>query len=147
LKQAGLPVTSNIPISGVAPAETDSGDYHRLIDLGDDAYTQGRPHPMIDPSVRDQALSDTLNDPKVGVVLLDVVLGYGGHPDPAGHIANFLGQHSAGGRLIIASVTGTDEDPQNRRMQIEKLERVGVKVAPSNADAVALALNGLSQRL
>jgi FdrA protein len=77
---------------------------------------------------------------------LDVVLGYGGHPDPAGHIADFLGQRSADGRLIIASVTGTDDDPQHRRTQVEKLERVGVKVAPSNADAVSMALNGLSQR-
>ncbi|MGI9493210.1 MAG: acyl-CoA synthetase FdrA, partial [Geminicoccaceae bacterium] len=101
-----------------------------------------RPHPMIDPSVRDQALSDALNDPKVGVVLLDVVLGYGGHPDPAGHIADFLGQHAGHGRLIVASVTGTDDDPQNRQSQIEKLERVGIKVAPSNADAVSMALMG-----
>jgi len=146
MKRADLPVASNTPISGVATVECGMNDYHRLIDLGDDTYTQGRPHPMIDPSVRDQALSDTLNDPKVGVVLLDVVLGYGGHPDPAGHLANFLKEHSADGRLIIASVTGTDGDPQNRGMQIEKLERVGVKVAPSNADAVSLALNGLNQR-
>ena len=146
MKRAGLPVASNIPISGVVSADAEHGDRHRLIDLGDDAYTQGRPHPMIDPSVRDQALSDTLGDPKVGVVLLDVVLGYGGHPDPAGHIADFLGRHSADGRLIIASVTGTDADPQHRRSQVDKLERVGVKVAPSNADAVSMALNGLSQR-
>ena len=60
---------------------------HRLLDLGDDRYTQGRPHPMIDPAVRDQPLADALADPKVGVVLMDVVLGYGGHDDPAGHLA------------------------------------------------------------
>lgn len=146
MKKADLQIASNVPIPGVAGAGSVIGDLHRLIDLGDDDYTQGRPHPMIDPSVRDQALADALGDPKVGVVLLDIVLGYGGHPDPAGHIADFLNRHAADGRLIVASVTGTDDDPQNRSAQVEKLERVGVKVAPSNADAVSLALNGLSRR-
>lgn len=146
MKKADLPIASNAPIPGVAELVPGAIDGHRLIDLGDDDYTQGRPHPMIDPSVRDQALADALGDPKVGVVLLDVVLGYGGHPDPAGHVADFLELHAADGRLIVASVTGTDDDPQQRRAQIEKLERVGVKVAPSNAGAVSLALNSLSQR-
>ena len=146
MRIAGLPVVSNVPISGVGEAQSGLGDRHQLIDLGDDTYTRGRPHPMIDPSVRDQALSDALNDPKVGIVLLDVVLGYGSHPDPAGHLASFLERYSASGRLIIASVTGTDDDPQDRRAQTEKLERVGVKVAPSNADAVLMALHGLRQQ-
>ncbi len=146
MKKAGLNVASNVPIPGVVENKPDVRDHHRLIDLGNDDYTQGRPHPMIDPSVRDQALSEALNDPKVGVILLDVVLGYGSHLDPAGHIATFLKQHSEEGRLIVASVTGTDADPQSRKAQVEKLERIGVKVALSNADAVSLAVTGLRQR-
>ena len=146
MKKAHLQVASNVPVAGVARIGTEAPDVHRLIDLGDDDYTKGRPHPMIDPSVRDQALADALNAPKVGVVLLDVVLGYGGHHDPAGHLADFLKQRSSDGRLIVASVIGTDDDPQDRRAQVEKLQRVGVKVAPSNADAVSLAVNGLSHR-
>ena len=146
MRDAGLAVGSNVPIAGVAALGGEDGDLHRLIDLGDDGYTRGRPHPMIDPSVRDQPLAEALADPRVGVVLLDLVLGYGGHADPAGHLAGFLQERSADGRLIVASVTGTDDDPQIRSHQVQKLERVGVKVAPSNADAVALALNGLRQR-
>jgi succinyl-CoA synthetase alpha subunit len=146
MKRAGFAVSSNVPISGVAMIGREIGDVHRLIDLGHDDYTQGRPHPMIDPSVRDQPLAAALNDPKVGVVLLDVVLGHGGHPDPAGHLAAFLKQRSSDGRLIVASVTGTDNDPQCRSTQVEKLASIGVKVAHSNADAVAFALNGLSRR-
>ncbi|MEC8888839.1 MAG: hypothetical protein VYD76_05785 [Pseudomonadota bacterium] len=40
----------------------------------------------------------------------------------------------------MASVTGTDEDPQVRARQVSVLERAGVVVAPSNADAAELAL-------
>ncbi len=146
MKRAGLAPASNVPIAGIANIKSEGGSGHQLIDLGDDDYTQGRPHPMIDPSVRDQALADALSDPKVGVVLLDVVLGYGGHLDPAGHVAAFLEEHDTGGRLIVASVVGTEGDPQQLGTQIAKLERAGVEVAPSNADAVSLALNGLSRR-
>lgn len=146
LKKAGLSIASNVPIAGVQRIAPDVHGIHQLIDLGDDDYTQGRPHPMIDPSVRDQTLADALHDSDVGVVLLDLVLGYGSHLDPAGHIAALLEQHAADGRLIIASVIGTDQDPQSRAAQVAKIERVGVKVAPSNADAVALALNSLSRR-
>ena len=144
--KAKLRVASNVPIPGASSLEGDLEDHHRLIDLGDDDYTLGRPHPMIDPSIRDQALAEALRDQNVEVVLLDVVLGYGSHPDPAGHIADFLKRHAADGRLIVASVIGTDQDPQNRRAQVDKLERVGVKIAPSNADAVALALQRLRTR-
>lgn len=146
MKKAGLKIASNVPIPGAGRLDANTEENHRLIDLGDDEYTQGRPHPMIDPSVRDQALSEALRDPRVGVVLLDIVLGYGSHRDPAGHVANFLKDRAADGRLIVASVTGTEQDPQQVTAQIQKLERVGVKVAPSNADAVSLAISRLSQR-
>ncbi|MEM8949077.1 MAG: acyl-CoA synthetase FdrA [Pseudomonadota bacterium] len=146
MRDAGLAIASNVPISGISSLDVEKESRHCLIDLGDDQYTQGRPHPMIDPVVRDQPLGEALNDPKVGVILIDVVLGYGGHHDPAGHLADALTNFSAEGRLIVASVTGTDDDPQNRASQVAKLERVGVKVAPSNAEAVMVAIDGLNRR-
>ncbi len=146
MRDAGLEVASNVPVGGAAPLGDDRPNTHSLLDLGDDRYTLGRPHPMIDPAVRDQPLADALADPKVGVILLDLVLGHGGHHDPAGHLAEALTALSAEGRLIVASVTGTDDDPQMRARQVEKLERIGVKVARSNADAARLAIDGLGRR-
>jgi succinyl-CoA synthetase alpha subunit len=135
---AGASVSSNVPVPGAA-ALTRAPAGHALIDLGDDQFTRGRPHPMIEPAVRDAPLAAALADPNVGVVLLDVVLGYGAHPDPAGHLAQALSSRREGVALV-ASVTGTDADPQPRREQVRKLEAAGVVVADSNADAAALAL-------
>jgi FdrA protein len=75
----------------------------------------------------------------VGLILLDVVLGYGGHPDPAGHLAAFLARRQ-GRPVIVASVTGTDADPQPRDAQLQKLADAGVIVANSNADAAEAAI-------
>jgi FdrA protein len=135
---AGIPVSSNVPVPGAA-ALTGAPAGHAMIDLGDDQFTRGRPHPMIEPAVRDAPLAAALADPNVGVVLLDVVLGYGAHPDPADHLAQALSGRRDG-VAIVASVTGTDADPQPRREQVRKLEAAGVVVADSNADAAALAL-------
>jgi FdrA protein len=111
----------------------------RIIDLGADEYTRGRPHPMIDPGVRDDMLRAALADPAVAVVLVDLVIGYGAHDDPAGHLAQVLGRPSAGAP-VIASVTGTRLDPQNLAAQAARLSQAGVIVAPSNAHACELAL-------
>jgi succinyl-CoA synthetase alpha subunit len=145
-REAGQAVASNAPIPGVAKlAETNGGPTggHAMIDLGADEHTQGRPHPMIDPSVRDKALHDALADPNVAVVLLDLVLGFGAHGDPAGHLAQTLQGRPAqgldGGPIIVASVTGTEADPQPRAAQVATLEAAGVLVAPSNAQAAELA--------
>jgi FdrA protein len=135
---AGMPVSSNVPVPGAA-ALNGAPAGHALIDLGDDQFTRGRPHPMIEPAVRDAPLASALADANVGVVLLDVVLGYGAHSDPAGHLAQALAGRDDG-VAIVASVTGTDADPQPRREQVEKLEAAGVMVADSNADAAALAV-------
>jgi succinyl-CoA synthetase alpha subunit len=136
----GLAVTSNAPIPGVARTDG-SGKTHSMIDLGADEYTSGRPHPMIDPGVRDQAMRRALESAHVGVVLVDVVIGYGAHADPAGHLAGVIAGHPSNDTpTIIASVIGTEDDPQRRGAQIAKLEAVGVLVAPCNADAAALAL-------
>ena len=140
-RQAGLAVASNVPTPGASPMIGTNGG-HLMIDLGDDEFTRGRPHPMIEPAVRDRPLADALADPAVGVILLDVVLGLGAHPDPAGHLASVLAG-SRHGPLLLASVTGTDRDPQPRSEQVSKLAEVGVIVADSNADAAMMALTAI----
>jgi FdrA protein len=139
LRAAGEAVTSNAPVPGVAPP---GGAGHTLLDLGDDAYTRGKPHPMIDPTVRDAAVIEALGDIDVGVVLADVVIGYGAHRDPAGHLAGVLAAHRPD-TIVIASVTGTEGDPQVRSAQTAKLKAAGVHVAPTNADAAAWALSAI----
>jgi FdrA protein len=109
---------------------------YRLIDLGDDEYTRGRPHPMIEPELRNEHIAKALKDKSVGVILLDVVIGYGAHADPAGLLVDVL---KKGRKLVIASVTGTEDDPQVYSKQVRKLERSGVIVAESNAQAARIA--------
>jgi hypothetical protein len=100
---------------------------------------------MIDGTLRREWILKTAHDPSVAVILLDVVLGYGAHPDPAGEILPAIQQaqrHAqAAGRYlaVVASVCGTDRDPQPRSAQIEALRSSGVMVMPSNAQAARLA--------
>ena len=87
---------------------------------------------------------EALRDTEVGVILADLVIGFGAHQDPAGHFADVLRTHRAkNGSAVVASVTGTEEDPQVRSAQIAKLEAAGVHVAPTNADASRWALSAL----
>ena len=115
------------------------------VDLGEDEFTVGRPHPMIDNELRIRRLMQEARDPEVAVVVLDVVLGYGAHPDPASELAPAIRQArelAAGeGRelIVVASVTGTEEDPQGLGRQMRALEEAGVVVAPCNAAAARLA--------
>lgn len=114
---------------------------HRVVDLGDDVYTQGRPHPMIDPTLRAELLPGVLADPTTAVLLLDVVTGYGSAADPAGAIipaiAEGVGSARADGRevAVVASVTGTARDPQALDAQVQALRDAGVRVLPDNASA------------
>jgi FdrA protein len=107
---------------------------HRFIDLGDERHTRGRPHPMIDPEIRNEHVARAAADPEVGVILVDVVLGYGSHPDPAGVLLR-----NRITKPLVASVTGTDHDPQVRSRQVAALREAGVIVAPSNAHAAEWA--------
>jgi len=123
---------------------------HVLWDLGDDAFTVGVPHPMIEPSLRDGVVRSCGKDASVGVVLVDCVIGYGAHPDPAGSLADAAREGIATARAdgreirIIGSVTGTDLDPQNAAAQRATLESAGVLVAESNAAAVRWAITMLA---
>src|SRR5690606_28111994 len=121
-------------------AARDADGCDRIIDLGADEYTRGRPHPMIDPSVRDAALQAALADPGVAAIIVDLVIGYGAHADPAGHLAEVVAGRGADAPPVIGSVTGTERDPQVRSRQARRLEEAGVVVAPSNAHACELAL-------
>lgn len=118
---------------------------HTIVDLGEDVFTVGRPHPMIDPGTRVERIQKETADPEVALLLLDCVLGYGSCPDPAGAMADSLVQAKGraadrGGFLsIVASVTGTQADPQNMEEQKEKLESIGCIVMPSNYQAAVLA--------
>jgi FdrA protein len=113
---------------------------HRFVDLGDDQFTRGRPHPMIDPELRNEHVARALADSEVGVLLVDVVLGYGSHLDPAG----VLLKESLSSKVVIASVVGTERDPQVRSHQVERLRAAGVWVAPSNALAAEWAASAAS---
>jgi FdrA protein len=98
---------------------------------------------MIEPELRNEHVAKALKDPKVGVVLLDVVIGYGAHADPAGLLLPLLKKKQ---KLVIASVTGTEDDPQVYSRQVRKLERAGVVVAGSNAQAARLAAQAVGRR-
>ena len=96
---------------------------------------------MIEPGVRDDVIIAALTNPEIAIILVDVVIGYGAHPDPAGHLVAVLSANSPpDAPLVIASVTGTDEDPQGRSAQMAKLADAGVQVAPTNADAAQWAI-------
>jgi FdrA protein len=119
--------------------------HDRIVDLGDDEYTVGRPHPMIDPRLRNEHIVAAAAEATVGVILLDVVLGYGSHPDPADAlapaIADAMARAISAGRhlLVVASVCGTDLDPQGLERQEQILAQTGVLLESSNARAAMLA--------
>lgn len=152
-------VLSNASIPGVEQLDTaadtidrsaDLPAAHCLLDLGADEFTRGKPHPMIEPAIRDAAIKQSLSDSATAVVLLDCVLGYGSHIDPAASIIRVLETFSRpDGKTVpyvVASVTGTDNDPQDFAAQVACLREFGVEVCESNAAAVrtAMRLAGLS---
>ncbi|HYF79250.1 MAG TPA: hypothetical protein VD973_19155, partial [Symbiobacteriaceae bacterium] len=116
------------------------GDRAELIDLGDDRYTRGRPHPMIDPSYRAELLGKT----EAGLVLLDVVLGYGAHPDMACALAPAIRGAVDRGCVVVASVTGTEADPQVRSRQVAVLQEAGAVVAETARLAALAAKEALA---
>jgi FdrA protein len=139
LQRSGLDVVSNVPVPDAERLGA-KRNAHMMIDLGDDEFTRGRPHPMIEPATRDAPLAEALADETVGVVVLDVVLGWGSHPDPAGQLVRALGNWAGTGPMIVASVVGTEADPQVRSSQVRKLTDAGIILAASNASATEIAL-------
>ena len=133
-------VYSNTPLSsefGLSDPRMSQG--HSVIDLGDEFFTEGRAHPMIDPTIRKLRILQEAKDHSVGVIILDFVLGYGASEDPAGSLADSISEGkeiaSKSGRelVVMGHVCGTSADPQSLERQSEKLTRVGVILYPSNA--------------
>jgi FdrA protein len=140
------PVYSNTPIRKGWGLPAPDGA-HVCLDLGEEEYTKGRPHPMIDPEARIEHLRAEGAKPDVAVVLLDVVLGYGAHDDPAGRLAPVCADIRAGGQgpAVVAYVLGTDKDPQDLPGQRRKLIEAGC-IVPPTAGRAALAAAALATR-
>ena len=128
------PVYSNVPLEPSLRVPAPPGS-HICLDLGEEEYTVGRPHPMIDPAARLEMLDEQAADPAVAVVLLDVVLGYGSHEDPASELAPACARAVQQGVVVVAYVLGTQSDPQDYARQREILQRAGCIVTETAARA------------
>ena len=135
-------IYSNIKMEGTKLlSNVEKSEGHTFLDLGDDYFTDGRPHPMIDPRLRLQRMESEIDDPNVAVILFDILLGYGSHEDPAGALLPAILKAKSRQLPItfIATICGTDEDFQGFESQKDKLKNAGVLVMDSNAEASRLA--------
>lgn len=140
------PINSNVPLNPeqkLSDSLISTGN--TCIDLGEDEFTVGRPHPMLDIQLRSERILTEAADPETAVILLDVVLGYGANADPAAELVPVIKEAKAlaesQGRSIrfISYVCATDKDPQGKEEQIKQLEECGVTILPTNAQAALLA--------
>lgn len=137
---------SNTPLKKEFALENvDKSQKHTILDMGEDHFTVGRPHPMIDYRLRNDRIVQEAKDEEVAVLLLDIVIGCGSNADPATtiipsikiaqEIARMQGRHLP----VVCSICGTDIDPQGYDHQKEMFEKAGVMVMPSNAQAARVA--------
>ena len=141
-------VYSNAPIDPkLKLADSYKSVKDSIVDLGEEEFTVGRAHPMIDPTIRKMRLVEEAKDPEVAVIIMDFMLGYGSHSDPAGAMLSAVSDAKKiaekDGRVlpILAHVCGTEQDPQPLSEQVAKLRNAGVEVFPTNAlMAIASAL-------
>lgn len=141
LKNYTKNIYSNTPLAGLSVLENEwKSKANTIVDLGDDKFTSGRPHPMIDFSLRNKRIVEEASDPETAVILLDVVLGYGSHPDPASELVPAIRKAKSVSQkiLFVCSITGTDKDPQDREKVKSILEKEGVVVMPGNYAACRL---------
>jgi FdrA protein len=137
-------IRSNTPLKPELDLGTDlSASGHVVIDFGDDALTVGRAHPMIDPTLRLEALASVAASGEPAVLLMDVVLGYGADPDPAGALVPALtkARGAAGNLPVVIALVGTEGDPQGWSRQADALAAAGAAVFASNAAATRYALD------
>lgn len=145
--KSGLNVWSNIPVNKAFALDNPkkTSFEHTALDLGDDDFTVGKPHPMIDQGARIERLLREAADPSVRVILLDVVIGWGAHADPASELSAAVVQAkkiAAQGKrtlAVIGFVCGTELDPQSFAAQEKKLGDAGMVLAPNSASAAWLA--------
>jgi FdrA protein len=133
------PIYSNSPIHESQKLDDPlKSKAHTILDLGEDDFTVGRLHPMMDNDLRIRRLKQEAADPEVGMILLDVVLGEGAHPDPASELAPVIAEIKKvkPSLEVIAIVIGTEDDPQNLNQQVDRLTEAGVAVFRSVTDAV-----------
>ena len=146
--EAGMLITEALGLGNLIKKEGYilNANGYKVMDLGDDIYTQGKPHPMIDPGIRINMIREYANDENTGVILLDCVLGYGSHPDMAGALSDAIkdaiqtAKENGRELYFVATVCGTEYDPQSYQASIRTLTECGVLVEESNAKAVRLAL-------
>jgi FdrA protein len=142
------PLHSNLKSEAVRPLATVArSEAHTILDLGADEYTVGRLHPMIDNDMRLRRIAQEAADPEVGLILLDVVLGDGSHPDPAGELAPAIAEARRSRDLeFVTVVVGTDEDPQGLESQVEALSRAGARVFEDLSSALGHVVDRLGGR-
>ena len=133
-------IESNVPLRKELFLEAPTkGKKHCCVDLGEDEFTRGIPHPIIDTGLRGQCLEEDMRDPTCRVIMMDIVLGFGADPDPASKFAAIINRVRKdlpdGGPIIVCSVCGTDADPQSCAQQEKTLEDAGCFVFPTNAQA------------
>jgi FdrA protein len=139
-------IHSNLQGAGVISL-TDAGRSagHTIVDLGADELTAGRPHPMIEPQPVVDRLRQEADDRETAVILLDVVLGDGAHPDPAGLLAPAIGAAVGRGVEVVAIVVGVEGDPQNVGVQVEQLVSAGARVHRRLDEAMSAVIGLLGE--
>lgn len=145
LRNLNFDISSNLDLPQVRSIDNKIQRTHDLIDMGHDQFTQGFPHPMIDYRKRCDRIIKEATNPEVGIILLDVILGFGSHTDPASVLVPVINEArnlaSAMGRelVFIVVLCGTSDDPQDIQRQYSKLTTAGAVVVPSNLEAISIA--------
>jgi len=144
LRDAGITVYSNNPLEPKNKLKSpDKSIQHTFIDMGDEFYMVGKPHPMIDGTMRRQRIITESHDPQMAILYLDFILGYNASMDPVGELVDAIDKAKSvckqrGGSLtVVASICGTGDDPQDLTFQMKMLQDSGVLVYDSNAKATA----------
>jgi FdrA protein len=138
------PLYSNIPMSPEQQLkDIMKSEGHTILDLGEDEFTQGRLHPMMDNDLRLRRLQQESADPEVDIIVLDVVLGEGAHPSPAAELAPAIGEAVQAGKRVITLVVGTEYDPQDVNNQIEHLAAAGAQIFPNVNETLDYVYNRL----
>ena len=152
LRDAGIRVYSNGPLDKKLILEhPNQSKENTIVDMGDEFFMVGRPHPMIDGSQRALRIIKEAQDPQVGILLLDFILGYNSSMDPVGELveaiqkAKQIAQKRGDSLLVVASMCGTEGDPQDLALQTRMLKECGVVVFNSNAQATQYCANLLAR--
>jgi len=141
------PLFSNVPVNSYQKLENPfKSQGHTIIDMGDDVFTQGRLHPMMDNDLRIRRMIQEATDPDTGALVMDIVLGEGAHPDPASELAPVVEKiKKETGIPTAVVIIGTEEDPQNISTQIQKMEKAGAVVLQGSSGLATFVKNTLPQ--